>query len=102
METVLWEQVLGLWASLMTHSGVSNPIMAGKVPLKAPGEPGFFHLYHHAWPSYVHPAHSAVSAIVIFIPRCSQSTPYVEGRDSGRGMRALGVLRARVGKVGDT
>lgn len=50
METVLWEKILGLGASLMTLSGVSSLIMAGKVPSEGTRDPGFFHLYHHAWP----------------------------------------------------
>lgn len=43
---------------------------------------------------------SAASAMAIFIPRCSQLTPYVEGGEGGGGVRAPGVLGARVGKVG--
>lgn len=67
------------------------------VPLwhwKALGEPRFL--------SPLPASHSAVSARTIFIRRRSQSTPYVEGGEGGRGVRAPGVLRARVGKVGDS
>lgn len=60
----------------------SRSLWQGRFHLKAPGDPGFFHLCHHAWPSHVRPILQPQRWLFLFPAVLSQHPMLRVGREA--------------------
>lgn len=68
-------------------------------PLKVPGDPGFFHLYPHSWPSCVRPVLQHQHWLFLFPAVFSQHPVLTVGRVAAEGGGSRSPKGRRVGKV---